>query len=116
MKTQTVKFLLISAVAALLAVGCRSHSRTVVVQQPVAYAPTGPVVVTAEPPPPRSEVKGVAPTSEHVWVPGYWSYANNRWVWIPGRWEARPRATATWVPSHWDQRGNGWVWTPGYWQ
>ena len=114
MKTQTVKFLLMSVATGLLAADCYSHERHVVVRQPV-YAPTGPVVVTSEPPPPRHEVVDVAPSAGHVWTPGYWTYQNNRWVWMPGHWEPRPTPTATWVEGHWDRRGDGWVWTPGQW-
>jgi hypothetical protein len=116
MKTQAVKFLLMSVAAGLLAAGCYTHERHVVVRQPVAYPPTGQVVVSSEPPPPRHEVVGVAPSGTHVWTPGYWAYQNNRWVWIPGHWETRPSTATTYVPGHWDRRVNGWVWTPGYWQ
>jgi len=51
----------VSAAAGLLVTGCRSDERRVVVHEPAAtYSPTGPVVVTAEPPPPRHETVGCA--------------------------------------------------------
>src|SRR5579864_2049215 len=74
------------------------------------------VVVTQAPPPPRTEVMGTPPSEAQVWVGGYWSFTNGRWVWMPGHWELRPRAGAVWVPGHWDRNpeGTGWAWTEGY--
>ena len=115
MKTRALSLFGIIGVAALLGTGCYTHTRRVVVREPVV-APTGPVVVSSEPPPPRHEVVGVAPSAENVWIPGYWAYENNRWVWMPGHWETRPRPSALWVQGHWTRRVNGWVWTPGHWE
>jgi len=106
----------------LLTNGCVSHHREVAVTtEPVTTTTTTTrrtIVVTEEPPPPREEVRTVAPSEAHVWVSGYWSYADGRWVWIPGHWELRPRTNAIWVPGHWDKdpSGKGWIWTSGYWE
>jgi WXXGXW repeat (2 copies) len=97
--------------AAFLATGCYTGRERVVVT-----APPGEVIVTQEPPQPRVEVIGVAPTTAHVWVRGYWVYRNGRWVWIAGHWELRPRPGALWVAGHWDRTSRGWAWTPGHWQ
>src|SRR5882724_10811369 len=114
MKTQAINVVAIAAVAGFLASGCFTQRE--VVRAPVAIAPTGPIVVSSEPPPPRQEVVGVAPSAEKVWTPGYWSFTNNRWVWMPGHWETRPSPAVVWVPGHWHRRVDGWVWTPGYWR
>ena len=82
----------------------------------VTTTPTGEVVVTEAPPAPQQEVVGTAPTTSHVWIPGYWMYKNNRYVWVPGHYEVRPRLNAVWVPGQWNHTSRGWVWTPGHWQ
>ena len=76
------------------------------------------VVVTQAPPPPRTEAMPPQPSQTQVWVSGFWTFTNGRWVWMPGHWELRPRAGAVWVPGHWDQSPDSrtWVWTPGFWQ
>ena len=102
--------------------GCvHSHREPVVVTttEPVTTTrTTRMVVVTEEPPAPKTEVIGIAPSEASVWVGGYWSYTDSRWVWVPGHWEMRPRVNAVWVPGHWDKNpdGKGWIWTPGYWE
>ena len=90
-------------------------TRTVVVTQQPSPPP---LVVTEEPPPPRTEVVGPPPGQTQVWIAGYWSFTDARWVWMPGHWEVRPRPSAIWVPGHWDANpeGKGWVWTQGYWE
>jgi hypothetical protein len=107
---------LIGLLGMLLLSGCVSHhKRVVVVHEPVATVPSGDVIVTTEPPAPRREVIGVAPSAQHVWVKGYWVYQNRHWVWVPGHWEVRPRAAAVWVEGHWSRTSGGWRWTPGHW-
>lgn len=112
MKHRIIGVLGIATLAGSLVTGCYSHRAY---EPVVTTSPTGEVLVTQEPPPPRQEVIGVAPTAEHVWVKGYWAFQNRRWVWMPGHWELRPRAGATWVPGHWDHTARGWVWFPGHW-
>jgi hypothetical protein len=82
----------------------------------VATAPARTIVVRESPPAPREEVIGVAPSTDHVWVRGYWLRSNNRWAWVPGHYERRPRAGVAWVEGHWDRTSRGWVWTPGHWE
>lgn len=102
----------------LLLSGCVYSHHTAVVPAPTATTTTRTVVVREAPPAPRTEVIGVAPSEDHAWVPGYWTYSDNRWVWMPGHWERRPSTGATWVPGHWDKNADerGWVWTPGHWE
>lgn len=102
----------------LLLTGCASHhSEMVLTREPVTTT-TRTVTVTEEPPAPRTEVEGTAPSEADVWIRGHWDFINNHWIWAPGHWESRPRANAVWIPGHWDKNpeGAGWVWTPGYWQ
>ena len=73
------------------------------------------VVVNEAPPPERVEVVTVAPSPNHIWVRGYWSWSGRGWVWVPGRWEHR-RAGHEWTPGHWQRRAHGWVWVPGHWR
>src|SRR5438045_3858722 len=109
MKRNTMRALTLFGLGGLLLTGCPSH-------HPVVVTPTGQVVVTEAPPPVRQEVVSTPPSAGYVWIQGYWTHTNNRWVWTPGRWQARPTTTATWVSGHWDRTVNGWVWTPGHWE
>jgi hypothetical protein len=69
---------------------------------------TQPPALQAESPPPR-------PSSDYVWVPGYWAWQNNRYVWVAGRWTIPPRVGATWVPPRWEPEGRGFRYYDGYW-
>ena len=113
MKRETTLFLASVMAASFVAGGCVTHQRTVVVREPVPATRT--VVVTTEPPAPQQEIVGVAPSPEHVWVSGYWTYNHDRWAWKKGHWERRPHREAVWVAGHWDRTAGGWVWRPGHW-
>src|SRR3954470_13763549 len=94
MKRETILFLASVMAASVIAGGCVSH-RTVVVREHTVPA-TREVVVATEPPQPQQEIVGVAPSSEHIWVSGYWANHDGRWVWKKGRWERRPRRESVW--------------------
>jgi len=113
MKRETILFLASLMAASFVAGGCVSH-RTVVVRERTVPA-TREVVVATEPPPPQQEIVGVAPTPEHIWVSGYWTNHDGRWVWKKGRWERRPHRESVWIAGHWDRTSVGWVWRPGHW-
>jgi hypothetical protein len=52
------------------------------------------------PTPPPPEIFIEAPSTAHVWMPGYWNW-QNRWIWIPGQWAQRPRPNAEWMEHQW---------------
>src|SRR5436190_4530300 len=113
MKREILRLAVWILLAVFLGTGCytrKVHERVVVT------APPGEVIVTQAPPDPRLEVIGVAPSTAHIWVRGYWVHRNGQYVWIAGHWELRPRPGAIWVPGHWDSTSRGWVLTPGHWQ
>ena len=112
MKREILRLVLLVTVGSFFVAGCASHRYEPV----VSTTPTGEVIVTQAPPAPRQEVITTAPSTQHVWVQGYWMYRNGRWVWIPGHYEARPRVNANYVAGHWDRTSRGWVWTPGHWE
>jgi hypothetical protein len=85
-----------------------------------APAPTPPthevIVVNQAPPPPQQESMSPQPSTEHVWIAGYWAWRNNQQQWVPGHWEIPARPGATWIPARWEQRGSEYVFIEGYWQ
>ena len=49
------------------------------------------VRVEMAPPAPQMEVRPVAPSQRHAWIPGHWAWRMGRYVWVPGYWDmARP--------------------------
>ena len=57
---------------------------------------------------------GVAPTPEHIWISGCWSWQENRYAWRPGYYSTG-YANWVWVPArhHWTPRG--YYQCTGYW-
>ncbi|HYP16886.1 MAG TPA: YXWGXW repeat-containing protein [Opitutus sp.] len=88
-----------------------------VVATPVATA-TGQstVIVTQAPPTVQSESIPARPSSQHVWVPGYWTWRNSRYEWVAGRWTVPPRSGVTWIPPRWEQEGGAYRYYEGYWE
>lgn len=111
MKREILRLMVLSAIGTTLVGGCYTRHYEPV----VSTAATGEVIVTEAPPAPRREVVGVAPSSEDVWVQGYWAYRHGRYVWVRGHWERRPRVAAVYVPGRWDHTARGYVWVPGRW-
>lgn len=121
----------IASVAVLLAGSGCSH-RPVVIQTPstiiiqtpapapaVAPAPVpipAVVVMKDAPPPPRFEQTPPRPSSESVWISGYWFWREGQLEWISGHWDVPPRVGATWIPPRWEKQGDSYVFTQGYWQ
>jgi WXXGXW repeat (2 copies) len=62
-------------------------------------------VVRTAPPPPREEMRPVAPHHEALWIEGHWARMHGQWEWVPGYWERPPHRGAAWVPGHWVERG-----------
>ena len=106
---------LLISLAALSLASCR-HA-FVVVEHDVAYSdgPREEMVVQVPPPAPATEAVPAAPSPEHVWVAGYWTYAYNGWVWVAGCHILRPRLHAVWIPGRWEHHARGWVWIYGRW-
>ena len=83
---------------------------------PMAVQPQEPAMMAnVEPPPMREEVVIPAPSAQHVWIQGHWSW-KGRWVWEPGYWVIPPRPYAKWVPGHWRRQPGGWIWVAGHWR
>ncbi len=57
---------------------------------------------------------GVGPTTEHIWIPGCWTWQTTRYLWRPGYWSAG-YSNWIWVPAryHWTPRGH--FYCNGYW-
>jgi hypothetical protein len=110
-----VRILLLAAAVVSIQTGCWTSRHIVTYERVTAVTPADAVITTA-PPPPRQEIIGPPPTSEHVWVTGYWAWDGHQYVWIAGHWELRPREGVAWVAGTWQHVGKGWVWTPGHWE
>jgi hypothetical protein len=67
-----------------------------------------------EPPAPRYENPGRAPSSRHFWINGYWRWTGREHVWVAGRWEPR-RDRYEYVGPHWERHYGRWAYVPGRW-
>lgn len=88
------------------------QGQTYVAAQPV---PANTIVVTQAPPALQQEVVLARPSSDHVWVPGYWTWRNSRYEWMAGHWEIPPSISSTWVAPRWEREGNAYRFYEGYW-
>lgn len=99
---------------------------TTTTTQPVMVAPTyvtntpqGPVmtttVVTQAPPAMQQDIVLAQPSSQHVWIAGYYTWRNDRYEWMSGHWELPPYSNAVWVKPTWEQQGNAYKFTEGHW-
>jgi hypothetical protein len=73
------------------------------------------VRVGVAPPPMRAEVRPMAPSPRHVWIPGHWAWRNGAHLWIAGHYALPPAEGYHWVHSRWVQEGGGWVYYEGHW-
>ena len=73
------------------------------------------VVITQAPPQLQQEVILAQPTTRHIWLPGYWTWQNDRYEWMAGHWELPPASATVWVAPRWEQQGNAYKFTEGYW-
>lgn len=74
------------------------------------------IIVTQAPPAPQTENPGPQPSSEDVWVPGYWTWHDDQYEWVAGHWTIPPEGDKTWIPPHWEQEGSSYRFYEGYWQ
>ncbi|HWA25725.1 MAG TPA: YXWGXW repeat-containing protein [Lacunisphaera sp.] len=120
---------------ALLA-GCASEPESHVVSAPPPAAPqtqvvvtqpqvaasvpvqttSGTIVVTQAPPTLQQELVTAQPTSDHKWVPGYWTWRNSRYEWMAGHWELPPSRGSVWIAPRWERTDSGaYRFYEGYW-
>ncbi|QEG01286.1 hypothetical protein Mal15_53620 [Stieleria maiorica] len=69
------------------------------------------------PPPPESLDQGPvspAPSDDHFYVPGNWTYQSNEYQWTPGFW-ARCQPDWVWVPNQYVWTPRGCIFRSGYW-
>jgi hypothetical protein len=72
--------------------------------------------LTYVPPPPESLEVGPnipAPSEDHIWVPGSWSYVNANYSWSPGYYTVC-QPNYMWVPAQYVWTPRGCVHVPGY--
>jgi hypothetical protein len=76
---------------------------------------TNTIIVTQAPPAPPPEVIVAQPSTKHVWIPGYFTWRNNRYEWMAGHWEIPPKLNAQWISPRVEKDGNGYRFYEGYW-
>jgi len=78
--------------------------------------PPGPAFVLEAPPPPRHERMSHRPSSQYMWVEGFWAWRGHRYEWVAGHWELPPHGHQYWVAPRWENRGNSYVFIEGSWR
>jgi len=73
------------------------------------------IVMQAPPAPPPPAAVPERPTSQHVWLAGYWTWQNNRYEWMAGHWAMPPHSAANWVNPRWAPEGGSYRFHEGYW-
>lgn len=88
----------------------------VVVTGTVATANGSTIVVVQAPPAAQQEVVVARPSDRHLWVPGYWTWRNERYEWMAGHWEVPPTSGANWMTARWERTSDGrYRFYEGYW-
>jgi hypothetical protein len=77
---------------------------------------TNVIVVKQQPPAPPVEAVVAQPSRDHVWMPGYWTWRNERYEWMAGRWQIPPHVGAQWINPRWKKDGNAFRFYEGYWK
>ncbi|MCX6933741.1 MAG: YXWGXW repeat-containing protein [Verrucomicrobia bacterium] len=85
---------------------------TVVTTQTV---PVLTMMVPQAPPAMQAETVLARPSSDHAWVPGYWTWRNSRYEWMAGHWEVPPFSTAKWNTPRWEPEDGAYRFFEGYW-
>lgn len=70
------------------------------------YLPEPPATLEAGPSSP-------APSEQHFWTPGSWTYSSTQYLWQPGYWQPGG-ADWVWVPSYYTWTPSGCIYVPGY--
>ncbi|QDT01236.1 hypothetical protein [Adhaeretor mobilis] len=55
-----------------------------------------------------------APSDQHFWIPGCWTFHQTRYAWRPGYWY-QGHANWIWTPDHYVATPRGYVYVAGYW-
>lgn len=75
------------------------------------------VLLVQAPPAPQQEIAVAKPSDRHAWVPGYWTWRNERYEWMAGHWEVPPSSGAVWVTARWEPTNDGrFRFYEGYWK
>ena len=101
---------------AVATVPVQTTTTTVAVPVTTASPAPGTVIVTQVPPTPQVEAVTARPSADHVWIPGYWSWRNNRYEWVGGHWEIPPYSGQTWIAPRWEQEKGAYRFYEGYWK
>ena len=89
---------------------------TQVVVTGTAQTANGAILVMQAPPVLQQEVISAQPSSDHRWIPGYWTWRNERYEWMAGHWELPPEPSSVWVAPRWERTDNGgYRFYEGYW-
>lgn len=73
----------------------------------LSYLPEPPATQEAGP-------VGQAPSTDHFWVPGAWTWRDSRYVWRPGYWQQAHQGWV-WNPARYSWTPQGYLYTAGYW-
>lgn len=73
------------------------------------------IIVTQAPPAMQQDVVIAQPSSQYVWLAGYWTWRNERYEWMAGHWEMPPSSNSVWMTPRWEQQGNAYRFYEGYW-
>jgi len=135
MRRMMLTFMFLMAFTFMLTTGCTTKTRVVEKAVPVPVEKKEPIVVKeqtvvvkevpapvivrevpAAPPAPMVEIRSIAPSPNHVWLPGYWDWNGRDYVWISGEWVETPSPQTVWIPGHWERTPAGYTWISGYWR
>jgi hypothetical protein len=57
---------------------------------------------------------GTAPTVQHIWIPGCWTWVDTRYAWRPGYWSGG-YDNWCWIPARYQWTPRGYYYCNGYW-
>lgn len=72
-------------------------------------------IVATGPPPYVAEVIFAAPSSQYVWMPGYYEYNNGGYVFINGSYRIPPRGKKSYSQGQWQNTPKGYKRGRGHW-
>ncbi len=76
-----------------------------------------PEQTSTEAPPcqPMDDDRPAQPSTNYVWVTGYWWWTNRVYQWVPGYWALPPQTSYVYVSGYWVNKNNAWVYVRGGW-